>query len=171
MVHNDYSREIPPKFEIFSDRLEITSAGSLSEGMTEEEFFEGYSIPRNKEIMRIYKDLEMVEHLGSGIPRILQSYSKENFKFTANFLRMSFKSVEPVYNDDSKNGLVDGLVESQKMIIELIIKNPKISKKEMSGQIGISTTAIDKNIDTLKKKNIIERIGSDNKGYWNVIEK
>lgn len=175
IVHNDYTREIPPKFEIFSDRLEITSAGSLSEGMTEEEFFEGYSIPRNKEIMRIYKDLEMVEHLGSGIPRILQSYSRDNFKFTANFLRMSFKSVEPVYSNDSKEGLVDrlvdGLVESQKRIIELIIKNPKISKKEMSGQIGISTTAIDKNIDTLKKKNIIERIGSDNKGYWKVIGK
>jgi len=39
MVHNDYSREIPPKFEIFSDRIEITSAGSLPEGISEEDFF------------------------------------------------------------------------------------------------------------------------------------
>ena len=29
IVHNDYSFEVPPKFEIFPDRLEITSAGRL----------------------------------------------------------------------------------------------------------------------------------------------
>ncbi|HKK11028.1 MAG TPA: RNA-binding domain-containing protein, partial [Bacteroidales bacterium] len=73
-VHNDYTREIPPKFEIFSDRIEITSAGSLPEGLSREEFFEGFSIPRNKELMRVFKDLELVEQLGSGIPRILEHY-------------------------------------------------------------------------------------------------
>lgn len=88
IVHNDFSREVPPKFEIFDDRLEITSAGGLVDGMSQTEFFEGYSVPRNKEIMRIYKDLDMVEHLGSGIPRILQSYEQECFIFTDNFLRM-----------------------------------------------------------------------------------
>ena len=89
-MHNDYTREIPPKFEIFADRIEITSAGSLPEGLSKEEFFEGYSIPRNKELMRIYKDLEMVAQLGSGIPRILETYGKECFHFSENFLRMVF---------------------------------------------------------------------------------
>ena len=95
-VHNDYTREIPPKFEIFADRIEITSAGSLPEGLSREEFFEGYSIPRNKELMRIYKDLEMVEQLGSGIPRILETYRKECFHFSENFLRMVFIAKEKV---------------------------------------------------------------------------
>ncbi|MBQ5582760.1 MAG: hypothetical protein IIU68_05340 [Bacteroidales bacterium] len=36
------------KFEIFPDRLEITSAGRLPESLTREEFFNGISIPRNK---------------------------------------------------------------------------------------------------------------------------
>lgn len=40
--------------------------------------------------MRIYKDLGLVEQLGSGVPRILESYSKECFKFSDNFLRMTF---------------------------------------------------------------------------------
>ena len=70
IVHNDYSFEVPPKFEIFPDRLEITSAGRLPESLTREEFFNGISIPRNKELMRIYRDVELVESLGSGIPRI-----------------------------------------------------------------------------------------------------
>ncbi|MDD4729767.1 MAG: ATP-binding protein [Dysgonamonadaceae bacterium] len=97
IVHNDYTREASPKFEIFSDRLEIISAGGLPEGMNENEFFEGFSIPRNKEIMRIFKDLDMVEYLGSGVPRILRTYSKENFKFSQNFLRMVFPNSEPLY--------------------------------------------------------------------------
>ena len=32
--------------------------------------------------MRIFKDLNMVEYLGSGIPRIFQGYGKECFRFT-----------------------------------------------------------------------------------------
>jgi len=58
------------------------------------------------------------------------------------------------------------LEESQKKILFLIAKNSKISKKEMAEIIGISTTAIDKNIKILKKKNIIERIGPDKGGHW-----
>ena len=64
--------------------------------MTEKEFFEGYSVPRNKELMRVFRDLDLVEHLGSGVPRILKSYGKECFKFTENFLRMIFPASEQV---------------------------------------------------------------------------
>lgn len=39
--------------------------------------------------MRIYRDLELVESLGSGIPRILRVYGKECFKFTDNFIRIT----------------------------------------------------------------------------------
>lgn len=92
IVHNDYTNEVPPKFELFSDRIEITSAGSLPEGLSRDEFFEGYSVPRNQEIMRIFKDLDLVEHLGSGVPRILESYGKDCFIFSDNFLRMVFPS-------------------------------------------------------------------------------
>jgi ATP-dependent DNA helicase RecG len=83
-------KEVPPKFEIFPDRIEITSAGGLPEGLSQEEFFEGFSVPRNKELMRVFKDLGMVEQLGSGVPRILESYKRECFTFTDNFLRMTF---------------------------------------------------------------------------------
>ena len=89
IVHNDYSFEVPPKFEIFPDRLEITSAGRLPESLTKEEFFNGISIPRNKELMRIYRDVELVESLGSGIPRILRAYGEDCFKFTDNFIRIT----------------------------------------------------------------------------------
>jgi len=62
------------------------------------------------------------------------------------------------------------LVESQKKILVLIKKNPVISKKELSGRIGISVTAIDKNIRRLKKKGLIKRIGPAKGGHWEVIK-
>lgn len=98
IVHNDYSFEVPPKFEIFPDRLEITSAGRLPESLSREEFFSGISIPRNKELMRIYRDVELVESLGSGIPRILRAYGEDCFKFTNNFIRITLPV--SVYDDD-----------------------------------------------------------------------
>jgi len=63
IVHNDFSNEVPPKFELFSDRLEITSVGVIPAGFNQDDFFKGYSVPQNKELMRIYRDLELVEQL------------------------------------------------------------------------------------------------------------
>lgn len=87
------------------DRIEITSACALPEGLTQAEFFEGYSIPRNKELMRVFKDLEMVEHLGSGLPRITEFYGPECFRFTENFLRITFAASRPVHEEEAtENG-------------------------------------------------------------------
>jgi len=92
--------EVPPEFEVFPDRLEITSAGRLPESLSREEFFTGISIPRNKELMRIYRDLDIVESLGSGIPRILRAYGKESFHFTDNFIRITFPASVQIKEDD-----------------------------------------------------------------------
>lgn len=43
---------------------------------------------------RIFKDLDLVEQLGSGIPRVLQAYNKECFQFSENFLRVILPSSE-----------------------------------------------------------------------------
>ena len=98
---------------IFSDRIEITFAGSLPEGLTQDEFFEGYSIPRNKELMRVFKDLDLVEHLGSGISRISQFFPASCFRFTENFIRSSFPAIEPVHAEDAVSDPVTPEVTEQ----------------------------------------------------------
>lgn len=90
IIHNDYSTELVPKFEIFIDRLEITSAGAIHPGKEQDDFFAGYSMPRNKTLMRVFKDLEMVEYLGSGMPRILKAYPREAYTFSTHFIRATF---------------------------------------------------------------------------------
>jgi ATP-dependent DNA helicase RecG len=64
--------------------------------------------------------------------------------------------------------LVGELVESQKEILKLIQSNPKISKKEMGKKIGISTTVIDKNVTSLKKKGLLKRVGPAKGGHWEI---
>jgi len=121
IVHNDYTNEVPPKFEFFADRIEITSAGSLPDGLSRDEFFEGYSVPRNQEIMRIFKDLDLVEHLGSGVPRILESYGKDCFTFSDNFLRMTFPAVEQVTEQDTEQD-TEQVTEQVEKLLTVITK-------------------------------------------------
>ena len=78
----------------FIDKIEITSAGGIPEGLSRSEFFEGFFVPRNKELVRVFRDLGLVEQLGSGVPRILDYYSRDCFTFSDNFLRMAFPAPE-----------------------------------------------------------------------------
>ena len=55
-------------------------------------------------------------------------------------------------------------------IVELIRNNPKITRKELSETLQINPSAIQKNIEKLKEKGIIARVGSDKTGSWEVIE-
>ncbi len=131
-VHNDYTKEIAPKFEIFKNRLVITSYGGLPEGLSQDEFFEGFSVPRNKELMRIYKDLELVEQLGSGVPRILQNYSKEYFKFSENFLQIILPAEEEIIYTDQVTDQVTEQVTEQvaQQVIQQVIQQvtPQVEK-------------------------------------------
>lgn len=47
-----------------------------------------YSVPQNKELMRVFRDMDKVEHLGSGVPRILAHYPRTVYQFTPNFIRL-----------------------------------------------------------------------------------
>nr|WP_293296893.1 RNA-binding domain-containing protein [Allomuricauda sp.] len=194
-VHNDYTNEITPKFEIFADRIEITSAGSLPEGLSKQEFFEGFSVPRNKELMRVFKDLELVEQLGSGIPRILEHYGKESFSFSDNFLRMVFMIKETAVEDSGVTGGVSGgvtggasggvtdgvsggvtdttinattiLTKRQKEVVKLIAANPSITYNEIADALSINESAVGKHITAIKNKGVLIRQGGT-QGYWEI---
>lgn len=94
MVHSDYTLSTTPIIELYSDRIEITSGGGLPQGLSQEEFLEGVTAPRNKELIRVFKDVDLIENIGSGVLRILDAYDKSCFKFMEHFLRVSFKYKE-----------------------------------------------------------------------------
>ena len=103
LIHNDYTEEVPPKFEIFADHMEITSSGGLPIGLTQDEFFSGVSKPRNKELMRIFCDVDFGESLGSGMASVMKTYSPTNFTFLPHFVRFSVEYINhAILSMDSK---------------------------------------------------------------------
>ncbi|MDR1939863.1 MAG: putative DNA binding domain-containing protein [Clostridiales bacterium] len=90
IIHNDFIRGAFPVVEFYSDRVEITSSGGLPLGLTREAFFKGKSLPRNREIMRIFSNMELSEQLGSGMHRIMQYYKPEDFIIDDTFITARF---------------------------------------------------------------------------------
>ena len=66
--------------------------------------------------------------------------------------------------------LAERLAESQKKILTLAQANPNISKKDLAVAVGISATAIDKNISALKAKGLLIRVGPDKGGHWALLQ-
>lgn len=171
IVHNDWSNEYPPKFEFFSDRLEVSSFGGIQNEFTEEEFLQGYSAPKNPELMRVFKDLELVEHLGTGIRRILKRYDKSIYRFFPHFIIVSIKYNENnfKYNNQSVNVMPYlNLTKVQEGIISLIEDRPSITQEEMAKLLGVTSRTIRNHIKYLVDKEYIIRIGADKNGKWTV---
>ena len=169
IVHNDWSNEYPPKFEFFSDRLEVSSFGGIQNEFTEEEFLQGYSAPKNPELMRVFKDLELVEHLGTGIRRILKRYDKSIYHFFPHFIRVSIKYNQNEFeynNQNIKRITYSDLTKVQEGIIGLIEDRPNITQEEMSNLLGVTSRTIRNHIKYLVDNDYIKRIGADKNGKW-----
>lgn len=173
IVHNDYSYGNSPIIELYSDRVEITSAGGLPQQLSKEDFFRGVTAPRNQELIRVFKDVDLIENIGSGILRILKAYDKNSFIFMDNFLRVSFKYKENPFEYDqetTQENYQKQLSEIQDKIISLIKNNPKVTQKEMAEMLDISREKVKYHIAVLKENNIIKREGSTKKGNWKILK-
>ena len=200
IVHNDYyTNEVPPKFEIFSDHIEITSAGRLPVGMSQKDFFGGISSPRNKELMRVFRDVDLVESLGSGMRRIQKVYSREIYLFLPNFIRVAipFYSQKRNENDNedalvgsvtddfgSVNGSVNLSEPTKRQLDILAIISDYANKcgsvngsvksgattKEIISKLNVSERTIYRELAVLKQMGLIRRVGSDKTGHWEVVK-
>ena len=134
---------------MFSDRLVISSNGGIQPSTTKEEFLEGYSLPKNKELMKVFNDLDLVEQMGTGIIRILESYDKKSFEFFPNFIRVTF----PFNKDKFREKIEENkeLTETQKSIINLMLDSPTITQEILSKLLGVSIRTIQRNIKILSK--------------------
>lgn len=163
IIHQDYINGVYPVFEIYKDRIDIVSSGGLPYGLTQEEFLQGKSVPRNQEIMRIFKDMNLVEQLGSGVKRILNAYDKNVFQFSPNFLTVSF-----MYNEEAKARLMKSQIElhsgikydfeltlQEKDIIEYLLKYQFIKRSTVEDILDVKKTKANKILSEMMVKKII----------------
>lgn len=65
-------------------------------------------------------------------------------------------------------GLNVGVNSTQRKILELIEQNQNIAQKEIASKLKTTVRTIERNINILKEKEILQRIGTDKVGYWKI---
>lgn len=187
IIHNDYSHEYTPVFEFFSNRLEITSYGGLQAGQTEDDFFNGASMPKNRELMRIFHDINLVEQLGSGMKRILSVYDRSIYVIKEHYIRITIpyavdgigndmvgnvSDIADIKSDALSNDTVNDTVylsHRQQMIVRFIEQDKTVTSEILASVFKVSVITIKRDLSLLKKKHYIEREGPDKTGHWKVI--
>jgi ATP-dependent DNA helicase RecG len=180
LAHRDYLISAPVRLFIFDNRIEIISPGHLPNNLTVEKIRTGISNIRNPILVSyIAKGLLPYHGLGSGIQRALKNWPK--IDFTDDHDRCLFIATvhrkpagELILAGDSAEGPLRGSEKSSEKssekILRLIKAKPTISAAEIAQEIGITSRAVEKQIDTLKKAGMIRRIGPAKGGRWEVIK-
>ena len=65
-------------------------------------------------------------------------------------------------------GILTGL---ESKVLGEIIKDPRISRSQISKKLGIRPDTVKEYLGKLKKKGILERKGATSGGYWKIIGK
>ena len=160
--HNDYSIGNEPYIIIYDDRFELYSYGGLPQGLSKEEFFKAKSLPRNRELMRVMSDLDMGEHLGRGMRRIMKHLSKEDFEITDNFITITFKySSEALKMLHSKPFNTDSnLTEQEQIIIKYIKEYGSIRRNTIEDILNIKKSRAKEILLNLQNKKYIKQEGN-----------
>ena len=170
LSHRDYyDKGAVITIELFEDRVEISNPGGLVSAISDAEFGKR-SHSRNPLIFGLFARMHLVEQIGSGVGRILDlmkeaALPKPIFQKQGMFtvtLSRPLKSTEKSAEKSTE--------KSTEKILQLINENNSITTKELAKKIGISTSAIEKQIKKLKDKKEVERIGADKGGYWKVLK-
>ena len=135
-----------------------------------------FSKSRNKLIAKAFKEAGLIERYGTGIMRvrdICKNYGIKEPLFSENSngfqvvifkekLNLTLTVVEKV---------VENITENQQNIINCIKLNPYMTAKEIAVKIEISHRKTQENIKKLQIMGLLNRIGPDKGGYWQVIDK
>jgi len=194
-IHRDYYINSPIRLFIFDNRIEIHSPGILPDSVTEETIKKGISVPRNQLLFDNAKHLLPYTGIGSGIMRAMKSYDKiffENKIDTEEFVITIMR--DETLNADTVNlenegvsgenegvseiregiklkieGVTDRLSQELGIIYGFIKENPLIKTAAIEQFRNKSNATIERHLKILKDNELIEYVGSDKTGGYQVI--
>ncbi len=164
VVHRDYSilgSDI--KIAIFDDMIEVTSPGVFL--IDKEKIGKGYSKLRNSSLGALFKRLDIIEQWGTGFEKVekeLEEYPELHFELDD---ESSFTQIRFVKKTTPKTTLKNSTKEK---IIHAMIENSKITREELASSLGVSINAVKNHITSLKKADILERVGGRKDGFWKI---
>lgn len=171
IVHRDYMDSNDSVIKIYPERIEFFNPGRLAEGLSVEKLLRGNYISaiRNKQIASMFKEANIIEKYSSGIKRIIDAVELYNlplprFEEVQNGFRVTvFKATQKATQKTTQktNALL--------YVLDQLKIYPEMTRKELASALGKSENTIKEHLARLKAEGLIERIGSDRKGYWKVL--
>ena len=186
-AHAVYNGSTYHEICVHPGKVTIYSPGSFASTYSPEDYINKnlQSSIRNAAISKILYLNKSIEQFGSGFKRINSlckdagvkySYEFSDNGFTFVFYRKT-KNVSVRQNGNEMDGTVNGiegvtvnisLNKNERAVYYLLEKNPYYTRKELADATSKSLRTIQRTLDSLRKKELIERIGSDKSGYWEV---
>ena len=183
MVHRSYLDHGTIQVAVYDNRLEITSPGKLPMGQTMERMKEGYSKIRNEALAHAFAYMNLIEHWGSGIPRIIDKVKAAGLRepefiggevdLRINVYRRQVDANNAIINaNGTKNGVNYGVevLNKEKVQIEkllqIIEKNPFATQAYYAEQIGVSKRTVSRMFVSLQEKGILIQNGTKRKSNW-----
>lgn len=131
MVHRSYLDHGTIQVAVYDNRLEITSPGKLPMGQTMERMKEGYSKIRNEAIAHAFAYMNLIEHWGSGIPRIIEKVKAAGLRepeFIGGEVDLRINIYRGQITSKNSNKVPDN--EQEQQIYEYITENGSITTSE-----------------------------------------
>ena len=194
MVHRSYLDHGRIQVAVYDNRLEVTSPGKLPMGQTMERMKEGYSKIRNEALAHAFAYMNLIEHWGSGIPRIIDKVKAAGLREPEFIggevdLRINIYRGQEDFNNaiinakhtkNGVNGVENGAnsvrvtpnreqVQIEKLL-QVIEKNPSATQAYYAEQIGVSKRTVSRIFVSLQEKGILVQNGTKRKSSW-VIQK
>jgi ATP-dependent DNA helicase RecG len=159
IIHADYAQQgAPIRVALFDDRLEIENPGLLPFGLTIEDIQKGISKLRNRVIGRVFQELGLIEHWGSGIQRMTAACREHgldaprfeeigtHFRVTLSVVRRRLPAI-----DDRDRSILDALAA-----------NPEqgLATSQVAKQTGVSARTARTRLASLIERGLVTEIGS-----------
>lgn len=110
-----------------------------------------------------------VQEFGEGVDRIYREMSDAGLP-NPEYKLNSFLLTATIWNRVTEN-VADNVVDKHGMkVLEYIRETPTITLAMLATKLSVTKRTVDRVIKELKEQGIIERVGSDRKGYWKIIK-
>lgn len=176
-MHRDYFIEnAPVHVNIFDNRIEVISPGSLPKGVSLETLGE-MSVPRNNLVTDLVLRTGLIEKLGTGIQRMRQlatehGLEEPEFQESPQLFKVTFygpgeKILELIPDKKGQDLRELGLNERQIRALALMVnKNETITNRKYRDLFDVSKKTAHRDLEGLLEKGFIEQHGQGRSVYY-----
>ena len=161
VIHRNYNYTGSILISLYDDHFEITSLGGLVKGLNIDDLYLGISESRNPNLANIFYRLKYVESFGTGIGRIIESYSDFEKKpvliDTDNAFMVTLYNLN--YSENKEKTLPSNLSQEEK-IVEYLKINNKMNRKIVESLLDVSSTRAKTILKNMCNNKIIIAIGT-----------